>query len=306
MTPSMKKGHSGRKVFGEAYLPERPHAADQLGPMRTMTKQQALTKRNIQVNATRTANLLTVDIDDRLGGIRALEDSHGLSPMWVAEGVNGHAHAAWRIQTPVITVGARQQPVYYARDAQEGLRRKCGGDPGYTGYMTKNPLSEDWDVIWGTEKGLEGYTLNELQSWLEDAGFWPENGWHRKEPPATSLGRNCTIFDETRKWAYRECKKHAPDLLRFGEVVENYALSVNMMMYEDNPLSTAEVLGIARSITRWIAKRPMWTGRYEELPKDYREMKGRQGRAGMASRWGDPAARDARVRQLIEGYGNDA
>lgn len=296
MIQEMKKGHSGRKVFGEAYLPERPHAADELGPMWTMPKQQALTKRNIQVNATRLTNLLTVDVDEVDSVYRILEGSHGMSPMWVAEGPNGHAHAAWRIKTPVITIGAHPHPVEYARDAQEGFRRKGDGDPGYRGYMTKNPLSEDWHVMWGTPEGLEGYTLNQMESYLRDAGFWPEKGWHRKEPPATALGRNCAIFDVTRKWAYHECHKHIPDASRFGEVVENYALSANLEMFEDNPLSTAEVLGIARSITRWILKQPMWTGRYHELSPQYREMKSRQGKAGASKRWG------TRVQDALAGY----
>lgn len=270
-----------------------------------MSREQALTKRNIQVNATRLTNLLTVDVDEVDSVYRILEHAHGMSPMWVAESPNGHAHAAWHIKAPVITVGGRRHPVDYARDAQEGFRRKCGGDPGYNAYMTKNPLSEDWHVRWGTDEGLEGYTLKQMESYLRDAGFWPESGWHRKKPPATTLGRNCAIFDETRRWAYQQCKKHKGDASRFGEVVENYALEANLAMYGDNPLSTAEVLGIARSITRWIVKQPMWTGRYHELPKAYREAKSRQGKAGMASRWGDHTAnQDSLINDLIERHGH--
>lgn len=307
MKTGMKKGPPGREDFGEFWLPERPFATDDLGPMRTMTREQALLKRNIQANRSSLMNLLLVDIDDGMGGVRALEYTHGFSPAWVAEGRNGHAHAAWRIKQPVATTqAARHRPRYYAITAQEALRRKTGGDPDYKAFMTKNPLSEDWDVHWGTREGLEGYTLNQMESYLRDAGFWPEKGWYRKDPPASAVGRNCAVFDETRQWAYQNFHKFIPDLKRFGEVVENYALSANLMMYENNPLPTAEVLGVARSITRWIGKQAMWRNGKGAADEWFHQKKSRQGRAGATARWGDPAARDERVRQLIERYGNDA
>lgn len=262
MATDMRKGHPGEEVFGEMYLPGYPYAADRLGPEnRMMSREQALTKRNIQTNRHGLVNLLTVDIDRPDGVVRALEARDGWRPTWVAENLrNGHVHSGWRLSGPVaVTDAARPKPRYLAADVQEGLRISTGGDTSYSGFMTKNPLHPDWKVYWGPEEALAGYELRELADHLRTAGFMPPYGWMgRRGKDLTGLGRNCSIFEHLREWAYPQINNYWGDLGGLGEAIERTALQINVDLFPNDPLPYAEVRQIARSITRFIGRSRMW------------------------------------------------
>ena len=64
-------------------------------------------------------------------------------------------------------------------------------------------------------------------------------------------GRNCSVFDELRKIAYREVLgfKRSGNLDTFRDRLERVALGINLQFPE--ALKLSEVRAIARSVARW-------------------------------------------------------
>mgnify|MGYP002737219881 FL=1 len=240
----------------QLWLPLWPLASDdlRLGIYRT-SRQDALGKRYIEANPKSISNLLVVDIDHDDAALRAIWNGHGMVPNAVVENpVNGHAHAIWALAEPFTrTEYARRKPLAFAAAVTEGLRRKVDGDKGYSGLITKNPEHESWRAEWWTD---ELYSLGQLADALGD--YMPAPGWtktRRKAP--VGLGRNCSLFETARTWAYREVRNHWGDPDGLGQSILRETHLLNAGYAE--PLPDAEARAIASSITRWITtKSRMW------------------------------------------------
>lgn len=64
------------------------------------------------------------------------------------------------------------------------------------------------------------------------------------------LGRNCTLFDKTRKWAYRAIRQGWPEYDQWLQACYERARAYNLQF--PAPLDENEVNGIAKSIAKWI------------------------------------------------------
>lgn len=244
--------------WDQLWLPLWPYASDELwhGIYRR-SRESALRLRYIEANPQAISNLLVVDIDHPDALLRAIADRHGWLPNAVVENrANGHAHAVWALLEAITrTEYARRKPLAYAAAVTEGLRRSVGGDKGYSGLMTKNPVHDDWTASWLTD---HLYTLDELSGHLTEAGAMPPASWQRTRRRApVGLGRNCTIFETARTWAYREIRHHFGDPAGLYEAISTHVHLLNAEFSEALPINEAE--GIAASIHRWITtKSRMW------------------------------------------------
>lgn len=245
--------------FQQLWLPLWPLASDNLreGIYRT-SREKALGKRYVEANPESMSNLIVVDIDHNDALLRSLWDREGWRPNAVVENPsNGHAHAVWALSEPFTrTEYARRKPLAYAAAVTEGLRRSVDGDRGYSGLITKNPDHVSWQSHWITDKL---YSLDELRFWLDETGFMPPRSWNRsKRRNTVGLGRNCSLFESARTWAYREIRHHWGDPSGLGRSIQSTAQAMNVEQFAE-PLSVAEVDQIARSIHRWIVtKSRMW------------------------------------------------
>jgi hypothetical protein len=93
---------------------------------------------------------------------------------------------------------------------------------------------------------LNPYTLGELASYLDLTPYKDQ----RRHLPAIGLGRNCTLFDVTRRWAYRQIRLDDWNKTGFTEAVANYAWKYNEARFP-TPLPWTEVKSTARSVARW-------------------------------------------------------
>lgn len=90
----------------------------------------------------------------------------------------------------------------------------------------------------------ELYTLD----WLAD--FLDLSAANDKEIVADyGLGRNCTLFDKTRKWAYRAIRQGWPEYDQWLLACYERASAYNLQFA--SPLDEKEVNGIAKSIAKW-------------------------------------------------------
>ncbi|HDS1213542.1 TPA: primase C-terminal domain-containing protein, partial [Shewanella algae] len=71
--------------------------------------------------------------------------------------------------------------------------------------------------------------------------------------PDYGLGRNCTLFDKTRKWAYRAIRQGWPEYDPWLQACIERAKAYNLQF--SAPLDENEVLGIAKSIAKWTSNR---------------------------------------------------
>ncbi|WP_200856457.1 primase C-terminal domain-containing protein, partial [Klebsiella pneumoniae] len=63
------------------------------------------------------------------------------------------------------------------------------------------------------------------------------------------LGRNCTLFDKTRKWAYRAIRQGWPEYEQWLQACYDRASAYNLQF--SAPLDDSEVKNIAKSISKW-------------------------------------------------------
>lgn len=246
------------ELFQQLWLPLFPFASDDLrNGIYRMNRGEALKRRLIQANPDAMANLLVVDCDHPDAALRAVtaNGSHPMPNAVVENPRNGHAHVVWALAEPVTkTERAHLKPLTYAAAITEGLRRAVDGDVGYSGLLTKNPEHEAWRSEWFTD---QLYSLPDIERGLGEN--MPERGWSkgRKRGEINGLGRNCSLFETSRHWAYRELRNWFGNPLGLSTAIHAGVHERNLEFAE--PLPAAEADGIARSITSWITtKSRLW------------------------------------------------
>ncbi|MDJ0318670.1 primase C-terminal domain-containing protein [Arthrobacter antibioticus] len=119
----------------------------------------------------------------------------------------------------------------------------------------------------------------------------PPVSWQRtKRRDPVGLGRNCTIFETARTWAYRELRHHFGDPSGLHRVINDEVHSLNATFSEPLPLSESKA--IATSIHKWIiTKSRMWQDGpavYEATFSTIQSARGRKGgiQSGLTRRGG--------------------
>ena len=232
-----------RSIFYQN-LPHKPYCMDEIpGWMRIRPKTQALQKPYIQVNPPCMVAFLVFDID-KDDAFFAWSDANLPQPNWISKNrKNGHVHMGYMLSAPVCTTNnARQRIVRYLARIQHAYTDKLGADKGYVGLIAKNPLHKEWENHILT---IKQYELNYL------ADFVDLEPIPKKPTEVSGLGRNCSLFDMVRHWAYRAIKKRSDATYEEWEAeVLSRALNVNTGF--SVPLDYKEVSSTSRSIAKWV------------------------------------------------------
>jgi hypothetical protein len=230
--------------------PRRPYCTDDLASgLRIRTLRSALTRAYIQANPPHLRVWSIFDVDRPGAGI--LWDDVGLPPpTWAAiNRQNAHAHLVWGLTAPVLVeaADARRAPIRYLLAVESAIRGRLQADPGYGGLITKNPAHPLWKVL----RGPRSYDLGELSEWVELPKHLPKQGVKFEE---VGLGRNCTLFEWLRKWAYTAVRKHRDhrNFVLWQAQVYDRALERNGEFA--SPMDYREVFHIAKSVTKWVWK----------------------------------------------------
>jgi hypothetical protein len=235
------------------YLPPRPYCTEFLGQLKIRPKAQAIKDAYIQPNPITRAYWMVFDIDSSQSRYWP-DEWHIPTPNMEARNPdNNHQHLFYMIDPAVYTLRqARRKPLELAADVDKGLTRLLDADPGYGKLISKNPLSDKWTVyIWHEN----AWGLTELLD------FIPDNikKWKPGEKEQIGLGRNCTVFDRARVYAYSEWRRQGfNDQNRLMDAVFNYAMNINVSF--NIPMLDKEVICIARSISKWTARHMDATG----------------------------------------------
>jgi hypothetical protein len=234
------------ELFAE-YLPARPYCTDALGSLRILPAVQALKKRYIQPNTPWDLRWLVYDVDRETAYMDWWNTPLCPSPsIIVLNKKNGHGHFLYALTMPVYTQPeARQGPLRFAAAVDVALTVVLGADPGYAGLICKNPLHPSW---WTTVWQEAPYDLD----WLADSLDMEPYQDKRRHLPPIGLGRNCTLFEVTRRFAYTH-RRVCPEGELFNDIY-GYAGKYNERRFE-YPLPLSEVRATARSVTKWVIRR---------------------------------------------------
>lgn len=245
-------------------LPSRPYCSNDLEQgLIIRPGALALEHRYIQPNPPTARRWLIFDVD-RPGAAFSWEDGHLPAPTIITTNpTNGHAHILYGITVPVVTTEAgRAAPLRYAAAVEAAFSEGLGSDRGYSGLITKNPFSPAWNIL--TPGKL--YELGELAEWVDLNS-------RRARREVVGLGRNCTLFDDLRRWAYQHLDKHQGGFDSWLQALQRRAEALNTF---PQPLPTQEVSGIAKSVSRWVWTR--YKGRLPDQQFSARQAaRGRQG-----------------------------
>lgn len=226
-------------------LPLKPYFTDELQyGLRIAGKERALLARYIQFNQPHAQYWLCFDVD-RPGAAIDWSDRNAPAPtLTIMNKANGHAHLLYALKTAVRTApDGKIKPLKYAAAVESALREKLDADVGYSGLICKNPNHDNWQIaVWQPEL----YTLD----WLADS-LDLKSANEKTILPDYGLGRNCTLFDKTRKWAYRAIRQGWPEYDQWLQACNERARAYNLQF--SSPLNESEVLGLAKSIAKWTS-----------------------------------------------------
>jgi hypothetical protein len=229
-------------------LPDKPYCTDVLGHrLNIFPALNAIKRRYIQPNSPYDLRWLVYDID-RPSARYDWDDLRAPAPnILAANPENGHAHLLYGLEVPVYKQPeAHHKPLRYVAAIDVALTEKLQADPSYAGLLCKNPLHPHWNV---TIYEKESYDL----AWLADYVDLEPYRDKRKHLPPIGLGRNCTLFEVSRRWAYSKIRSYEGNASGFIDLVTGYSRKYNCDRFPV-PLPDTEVRATGKSIGKWTYK----------------------------------------------------
>ena len=263
-----------RSIFYQN-LPHKPYCTDELDELGAgliiRQKKTAIQMPYIQHNPPFMVNSLVFDID-RSDAFFSWSDANLAPPNWISKNPrNGHAHIGYLLATPVCrTYKGRESVLRYLASIEQAYTEALNADRGYVGLITKNPTHSKWETHILTEQPYElGYL----------ADFVDLKALPKKPAESTGLGRNCTLFDIVRWWAYDAIRAFISGSYDgWHREVLNVAVNANCAFLE--PLPYSEVKATAKSVSRWV-----WRNHGKAYAK-FIERQAAKGRKGDSSHGG--------------------
>jgi hypothetical protein len=269
-------------AWSDHWLPRAPLAGDvkNLDPqVHRHTREVALTMPYVEANPLAVRSLIVTDHDgadaDLIAALAGLPE-----PSYIALNARTRAgHIVYALAAPVcLTDAARRRPMNLLARIESGLTTVLGGDVAYGGRITKNPFHQDHLPLWGDSGAVFG--LHELAAALDGLGALPDYS-PRQTLLNSTIGRNCALFDLTRRWAYRAWPRY-PERAEWEEVTHAYAMDRNLSVVADEftrgPLGDQEVTHLARSVARWVWRSDMRAKGLEQYEADFRLIQSARGK----------------------------
>ena len=297
-----------------ARLPRRPYCSDnpQEHGLRALPTMAALERRYIEFNGPGMVHWLCLDLDRPY--FPDTDWRTKARPNLVVRNRPGsknpgRAHALFGLAAGVTRTSlGRVAPLRYLANISEALRHEMDADIGYAGVICKNPHHDHWEV---EVPRVELYDLGEL---AEHVDLHASAARIKATPKRalSGLGRNCSLFDSLRTWAYKEVTRYRNNTMLaepcgfdgWHALVIDKSRRFNVFA---NPLPESETKAIGRSVAKWVWSH--YDGRkiapdadYDGLPANtFSLVQSNLGRLGMESRWGDNTAKQAEAVKMAAG-----
>jgi hypothetical protein len=242
--------------------------------------ERALQKAIVQHNAKHSVGWIVYDIDRPESAELLVDDKIPAPNLAIFNETNGHGHFVYGLEAPVHNYeGASAKALRYLGAVDVAMTHLLGADPGYSKLLSKNPFHDRWTTV-VYRHAL--YDLDELADYLDLKRYQDR----RRRLPDVGHGRNCTLFERLRRWAYRERRQPYLSEEMFLEAVRNHALVLNQDF--SPPLPHSEVRATAKSVARWTWRNMSpkdftnWADARRERSKFVRQEKALQLRTAIA------------------------
>lgn len=233
-----------------ASLPKRPYCSDDLADGLSIRRRNiAIGKAYIQPNPPALKTWMVFDCDH--------EDAYGswekanLPPpnMVVTNKENGRGHLFYFLRTVCTSDAARIAPIRFLSNIEAAYGQKLGADFNYSGLIAKNPLSDRWRTHQFHGKP---HTLGQLAEWV-DLRSYTQSPEYRATCITNGLGRNCTLFDRLREWAYSRVDLYREQGGARGLDMWQQACHIHARSFNDfaTPLGESEIRATSRSVAKW-------------------------------------------------------
>ncbi len=241
-------------------LPARTVAKERVWDVpRLKQSRDAISYPHVQANSPVNLRWMLFDVDHSDSWLR-IEASRLPVPTYIAVNrQNGHSHVGYLFENPVcLSERGRDKPINFLHDVERGFRNRMGGDPSFSGHLTKNPCHPLWDTDWNAKRP---YRLDELNDSLDRSDKQKATA----DLQNTIIGRNFTVFEAIRQVAYRQVirfKKDCKSQNEFMEFLVGVAQEVNRAF--PVKLDLMEIRCIAKSVAKWtwgrfdVAKSDAW------------------------------------------------
>lgn len=232
-------------------LPPKPYHTNnytfgkQVGSLKS-----ALKSTYLQPNSITHKYFIILDLDSEMSVLDWSDKGLPAPHLIVRNLHNGRSHMTYILKTSVkIDVSGRLKPLKYCSDVEHGLAVRVGADMNYNGLLTKNPFnSSEFKVFSFADQPYDLDYLNEFV----DKGLVKKQREAKKKrniEDGFASGRNCTLFDNLRIWAYNNWQHYHPAELQ--SVIHEQAEQLNNFECQ---LGRREVDTIADSVYRFISR----------------------------------------------------
>lgn len=252
----------------EENLPYKPYCSDTKDFLQVRPRKIASKKNYIQYNEPTKVRWLAYDCD-YAGALEFIGDNHLPVPNLAAiNKKDGRSHLFYGLEAPVCTTqNGRDKPKQLLRALNYALNDSLKADDGYSQFISKNPLrNELWDVF---EINKNLYSLNELHEYFNLPSKTPYKA------KIIGVGRNVTLFENARRWAYRQVLGYRVTGNRKGffAAVLEHCESFNTENFP-TPLAHVEVKATAKSISKWTWEK--YTARWTD--EEFSQVQSRRGK----------------------------
>lgn len=225
---------------------DAPHEAGREESRRP--REHALAQRFCQLNPRGRLGTLVVDCDhDR--GPEALDAPPATYATENPQ--SGHCQPGYVLLLPVSRgKNARQDIQQLAADVLRALTRELGGDPAFSGLLSRGPFHPDHRT---RIVGGRLWTLAELLRDLPPMPSLTRREAHRAAEAADIEGRNCAAFEALRHVAYGLHDQGVTGAALVRQV-QHQAEELNLATFAQHVagmLAPRELAGIVRSICKW-------------------------------------------------------
>lgn len=232
-------------------LPPKPyHTNDYNFGKKIAILQTALKASHIQPNSATHKYFLILDLDSNTSAMDWADKGLPAPQLIVRNIDNGRSHMTYILKTSVkVDVSGRLKPLKYCSDVEHGLAVRIGADMNYNGLLTKNPFKSSLYKVFSFEE--EPYDLEYLNDFVDKDLVKQQREAKKKKnvEDGFASGRNCTLFDNLRHWAYANWH-------RFHKVELHAQILDQAMLFNafECPLGMNEVRTIADSVYRFITQ----------------------------------------------------
>lgn len=238
-------------------LPNKPYCMEEVpGSMLIRSKAIAVKKPYIQVNPPLMTIYFVFD-DDKDNSALSWFDADLPAPLWTTQNPEStHCHHCYKLEIPVCTSEfASIKAIKYAQAVYYAYALKLGADLNYSHLITKNPLHPQWRTTYWVDRA---YSLDYLADFVDLPKKIP------KKLEVIGLGRNVTMFEKGRHWAYKAIRDymHHNSSYEWERAVRTQIEAINNGF--EQPLPYSEVKATAKSIAKWVWQRFSY-GEFSEI-----------------------------------------